>query len=82
MNCVERVLATFEGRPTDRVPLDLPIAHAALLRELRDVLSLEVPDPYRAFPMCEIPKATRILSREGAQVLEVDVESARRFGAA
>ncbi len=41
-----------------------PVAGEPLLRSLEDVAGLEVPDPYTAFPMCEILKATRILSRE------------------
>ncbi|MCX6867485.1 MAG: uroporphyrinogen decarboxylase family protein [Verrucomicrobia bacterium] len=43
-----------------------PVSHTALIKELKDVLTLEVPDPYRAFPMCEILKATRILAKETA----------------
>jgi uroporphyrinogen decarboxylase len=43
-----------------------PVSHTALIKELKDVLTLEVPDPYKAFPMCEILKATRILARETA----------------
>jgi MtaA/CmuA family methyltransferase len=43
-----------------------PVSHAALLRELKDVLTLEVPDPYKTFPMREILKATRILAKETA----------------
>jgi MtaA/CmuA family methyltransferase len=35
-----------------------------ILKELADVATLEVPDPYTTFPMCEVLKATRILSRE------------------
>ena len=41
-----------------------PVAGPPLLRSLDDVRGLEVPDPYRAFPMCEILAATRILARE------------------
>lgn len=41
-----------------------PAAHIPVLKRLEDVDQLEVPDPYTAFPMCEIIKATRILSRE------------------
>jgi MtaA/CmuA family methyltransferase len=41
-----------------------PAAHESVVKELKQVLELEVPDPYTAFPMCEILKATRILSRE------------------
>ena len=43
-----------------------PVSHTAFLTELRDVLTMEVPDPYKAFPMCEILKATRILAKETA----------------
>lgn len=43
-----------------------PVSHEPLLRDLKDVLELTVPDPYRAFPMCEILKATRILAKETA----------------
>ena len=42
------------------------LSHPALLRELQDVQKLEVPDPYKAFPMCEMLKATRILAKETA----------------
>jgi uroporphyrinogen decarboxylase len=41
-----------------------PAAHIPVITRLEDVDTLEVPDPYTAFPMCEIIKATRILSRE------------------
>jgi MtaA/CmuA family methyltransferase len=41
-----------------------PAAHIPVITSLDEVESLEVPDPYTAFPMCEIIKATRILSRE------------------
>jgi uroporphyrinogen decarboxylase len=41
-----------------------PAALHPALDRLEDVGALEVPDPYTAFPMCEIVKATRILSRE------------------
>ncbi len=41
-----------------------PAAHIPVLKHLEDVDTLEVPDPATAFPMCEIIKATRILSRE------------------
>lgn len=41
-----------------------PAAHIPVLKRLEDVDQLEVPDPYTAFPMCEIIKATRILSKE------------------
>jgi len=41
-----------------------PAAHIPVITRLEDVDRLEVPDPYTAFPMCEIIKATRILSRE------------------
>jgi len=43
-----------------------PVSHTPLLKELADVLAIEVPDPYKAFPMCEILKATRILAKETA----------------
>jgi MtaA/CmuA family methyltransferase len=46
-----------------------PAVEKPLLESLAEVASLEVPDPYTAFPMCEILKATRILSKEiGSQV--------------
>jgi uroporphyrinogen decarboxylase len=46
-----------------------PAAHIPVITRLEDVDKLEVPDPYTTFPMCEIIKATRILSREiGDQV--------------
>jgi len=41
-----------------------PVSGAPLLKSLDDVANLAVPDPYTTFPMCEILKATRILSRE------------------
>jgi MtaA/CmuA family methyltransferase len=41
-----------------------PAAHKPRIHSLEEVTSLEVPDPYTAFPMCEILKATRILARE------------------
>ncbi len=41
-----------------------PVAGAPVLESLEDVLTLEVPDPYTTFPMCEMLKATRILARE------------------
>ena len=41
-----------------------PATGKPLLAKLEDVASLEVPDPYKTFPMCEILKATRILSKE------------------
>ena len=41
-----------------------PAAHRPLIERLEDVDQLEVPDPYTAFPMCEVLKATRILSKE------------------
>ncbi len=41
-----------------------PAAHIPVITRLEDVDRLEVPDPYTAFPMCEILRATRILSRE------------------
>jgi uroporphyrinogen decarboxylase len=46
-----------------------PAAHLPVLTRLEDVDKLEVPDPFTAFPMCEVLKATRILAREiGDQV--------------
>jgi len=46
-----------------------PAAHKPLIQSLEDVSSLEVPDPYTTFPMNEILKATKILSKEiGDQV--------------
>jgi uroporphyrinogen decarboxylase len=46
-----------------------PAAHEPLIRSLEAVAGLEVPDPYTTFPMCEVLKATRILSKEiGDQV--------------
>jgi uroporphyrinogen decarboxylase len=41
-----------------------PAVEKPLLGRLEDVASLEVPDPYTTFPMCEILKATRILAKE------------------
>ncbi len=41
-----------------------PATGKPLLRSLEDVAALEVPDPFTTFPMCEILKATRILSQE------------------
>jgi uroporphyrinogen decarboxylase len=41
-----------------------PAVEAPLIRSLEEARNLEVPDPYQAFPMCEVLKATRILSRE------------------
>jgi len=41
-----------------------PVADKALISSLEEVTKLEVPDPYKAFPMSEILKATRILSKE------------------
>jgi uroporphyrinogen decarboxylase len=41
-----------------------PVAGAGILKSLDEVRDREVPDPYTTFPMCEILKATRILSRE------------------
>jgi len=46
-----------------------PVAHTPILERLEDVDKLEVPDPYKAFPMTEVLKATRILAKEiGDQV--------------
>jgi uroporphyrinogen decarboxylase len=41
-----------------------PAALHPVLDRLEDLDKLEVPDPHTAFPMCEILKATRILSSE------------------
>lgn len=41
-----------------------PVVEEGILKSLRDVDSMEVPDPYTAFPMREILKATRIVARE------------------
>jgi MtaA/CmuA family methyltransferase len=41
-----------------------PAAHKPVLEHLEDVEKLEVPDPYTTFPMSEVLKATRILSKE------------------
>jgi MtaA/CmuA family methyltransferase len=41
-----------------------PAAHKPVLDRLEDVEELEVPDPYTTFPMSEVLKATRILSKE------------------
>jgi MtaA/CmuA family methyltransferase len=41
-----------------------PTADRPLIGSLAEVADLEVPDPYVSFPMSEILKATRILSRE------------------
>ena len=38
-----------------------PAAHIPVISSLDEVDRLQVPDPYTAFPMCEIIKATRIL---------------------
>jgi MtaA/CmuA family methyltransferase len=43
---------------------DAPAVEKPLLKDLKEVLDLEVPDPYTTFPMNEILKATRILSKE------------------
>jgi MtaA/CmuA family methyltransferase len=46
-----------------------PMATEPVLKELAGIANLQVPDPYTTFPMSEILKATRILSREiGDQV--------------
>jgi len=44
-----------------------PVAGAGILRSLAEVAMLEVPDPYKTFPMSEVLKATRILAREIGQ---------------
>jgi uroporphyrinogen decarboxylase len=41
-----------------------PVVEAPLIASLAEARNLQVPDPERAFPMCEVLKATRILSRE------------------
>ena len=41
-----------------------PAAHKPFIGKLEEVADLEVPDPYTTFPMNEILKATRILSKE------------------
>ncbi len=41
-----------------------PAAHDPIVKSLSEVVDLEVPDPYTTFPMNEILKATRILSKE------------------
>jgi len=41
-----------------------PVAEKPLITKLDEAASLQVPDPYTTFPMCEILKATRILSKE------------------
>ena len=41
-----------------------PVADKPLITKLEEVANLEVPDPYTTFPMCEILRATRILSKE------------------
>jgi hypothetical protein len=41
-----------------------PAAHDPIIKSLSEVADLDVPDPYTAFPMNEILKATRILSKE------------------
>jgi len=41
-----------------------PATHTPVLKRLEDVDSLKIPDPYTAFPMCEIIMAARILVNE------------------
>ncbi len=41
-----------------------PAVHEPVIKDLRDVLEMEVPDPYKAFPMREILRATRIVAKE------------------
>jgi MtaA/CmuA family methyltransferase len=41
-----------------------PVAGRPLLTSLAQVADLQVPDPYVTFPMSEVLKATRVLSRE------------------
>lgn len=38
-----------------------------LISSLAEVHKLQVPDPYRTFPMCEVIKATRILAKEAGR---------------
>ncbi|MEI6279791.1 MAG: uroporphyrinogen decarboxylase family protein [Verrucomicrobiae bacterium] len=54
------------GAPVTYMDNSAPVSHTALIAELKDVLTIGVPDPYKAFPMCEILKATRILAKETA----------------
>ena len=62
--CLGSVEDRLDATPyaTGGLGFDLPYR----LKDLKDVLTLEVPDPYQAFPMCEILKATRILAKETA----------------
>ncbi len=41
-----------------------PAAHIPVLERIEDIDKLTIPDPYTAFPMCEIIKAARILVKE------------------
>lgn len=41
-----------------------PSVEEGIIKDLKDVETMEVPDPYTAFPMCEILKATRIVAKE------------------
>lgn len=41
-----------------------PAVEEGIVKDLKEVENLEVPDPYTTFPMNEILKATRILSKE------------------
>ncbi len=41
-----------------------PAAHKPVVKQLKDVLEMKVPDPYTTFPMCEILKATKIMAKE------------------
>ena len=41
-----------------------PATHEPIIHDLKQVLEMEVPDPYTALPMREILKATRILAKE------------------
>jgi MtaA/CmuA family methyltransferase len=41
-----------------------PAAHIPVLQKIEEIDTLKVPDPYTAFPMCEILRAARILVNE------------------
>ena len=41
-----------------------PAAHIPVINSLEEVDKLDAPDPYTAFPMCEIIKTTKIVSKE------------------
>ena len=44
-----------------------PVADKPLINSLKEVADLQVADPHRTFPMCEVLKATRILAKEVGQ---------------